>query len=55
MTNAKMNQAVESYELTDNELEMVSGGKGRPGGGSLIRDIVDLFKHLVERNKPSDN
>lgn len=50
MTNEKMNSAmVDAYELTDDELDMVSGGKGR-GGTSIVRDIVDLVKWLFEKH-----
>ena len=50
MTNEKMSQAtIGAYELTDAELEMVTGGKGR-GGTSILRDIVDLVKWLFEKH-----
>ena len=56
MTQEKMNQVqIEAIELTDDQLEMVTGGKGRPGGGSLIRDGWRLIRHLIEKiTEPSD-
>ena len=50
MTQEKMNQVqIEAIELTDDQLEMVTGGKGRPGGGSLIRDGWQLIRRLIEK------
>ena len=50
MTQEKMNQVqIEAIELTDDQLDMVTGGKGRPGGGSLIRDGWHLIRRLIEK------
>ena len=50
MTQEKMNQVqIQAIELTDDQLEMVTGGKGRPGGGSLIRDGWQLIRRLIEK------
>ena len=50
MTQEKMNQVqIDAIELTDDQLEMVTGGKGRPGGGSLIRDGWRLIRRLIEK------
>ncbi len=52
MTNTKASQGmVEAHELTDDELEMITGGKGRGGrGGSIVHDIVGFFKWLIEKH-----
>ena len=50
MTQEKMNQVqIEAIELADDRLEMVTGGKGRPGGGSLLRDGWRLIRRLIEK------
>ena len=53
MTQEKMDQ-MQAVELTDTQLDMVVGGKGRPGGGSLIRDGIRLIRRLIEKILPSD-
>ncbi len=49
MTKVNMNQ-VEALELNDDQLDAVVGGKGR--GGSIVRDIYELIKRMLEKNKP---
>lgn len=57
MTQEKMNQMqVEAYELSDEQLDMIAGGRGGHGhGGSIIRDVIDIVRHLVEKHGPSND
>ena len=57
MTNTKASQGmVETHELTDDELEMITGGKGRGGrGGSIVHDIVGFFKWLIEKHSNNNS
>lgn len=57
MTQEKMNQMqVEAYELSDEQLDMIAGGRGGHGhGGSIIRDVIDIIRHLVEKHGPSND
>lgn len=54
MTQEKMNQ-IQAIELTDDQLDAVTGGKGRPGGGSLIGDVIRLIRRMIEKNPPSND
>ena len=53
MTQVKMNQ-MQAVELNDDQLNMVVGGKGRPGGSSPIRELIRLIRRMIEKNPPSD-
>ena len=53
MMQEKMNQ-IQAIELTDDQLDAVTGGKGRPGGGSLIGDVIRLIRRMIEKNPPSN-
>ena len=53
MTQEKMDQ-MQAIELSDAQLDVMAGGKGRPGGGSLIRDVINLIRRMIEKNPPSN-
>ena len=53
MTQVKMNQT-HAIELDDAQLNMVAGGKGRPGGSSPVRELIRLIRRIIEKNPPND-